>query len=85
VAFTEIGAAERAVRPRSDRFLPAGRAAELREGDCEADERIAVVGGDRGGALDHGGGDRVVPGDASTSVDPVRRFGVVVEYGGPRP
>jgi hypothetical protein len=61
------------------------RAAELREGDREADERSAVLGGDRGGALDHGGGDRVVPGDTSASVDPVRRFGVVVEYGGLRP
>ena len=45
-------------------------AAELGEGDREADERIAVAGGDRLGAFDHGGGDRVVAGDVPASVDP---------------
>src|SRR4029077_18759599 len=61
------------------------RSAELGEGDREADERLAVAGGDSGGAFDHGGGDRVVAGSVTASLDTGCGAGVAVEHGGLRP
>src|SRR5690348_1361685 len=57
-------------------------ATEAGEGDREAGERLVVAGDNRGGAFDHGGGDRVVAGSVAASLDTGGGAGVVVEHGG---
>jgi hypothetical protein len=71
-------------------YHPAGShllvaAAELGEADGQPDERVTVAGGDRGGAFDHGGCDRVVAGGVTASLDADCRVRVVGEHGSLRP